>query len=43
MHGRQKDAYNVLIGELEGKRPLRRCLYKWEDNTEMDLKEIGWG
>jgi hypothetical protein len=23
-------------------RPLRRPRHRWEDNTRMDLKEIGW-
>jgi hypothetical protein len=27
----------------EHKRPLGRCRCRWEDNTKMDLREIGWG
>jgi hypothetical protein len=37
-----RNAYNILFGKLEGKRPLRRPKHKWEDNVRMDLREIGW-
>jgi hypothetical protein len=30
------------VGKPEGKRPLGRYRYKWEDNINMDLREIGW-
>jgi len=30
------------VEKLEGKRPLWRPGYRWEDNIEMDLKEVGW-
>jgi hypothetical protein len=33
---------NVLMGNPEGERPLRRTRYRWEDN-KMDLGEIGTG
>jgi hypothetical protein len=29
--------YRVLVGKPEGKRPLRRPRYRWEDNIKMDL------
>jgi hypothetical protein len=32
-----------LVGKPEGKRPLRRPRCRWEDNTRMGLREIGWG
>jgi hypothetical protein len=35
------NAYSVLVGELEGKRPLGIPRRRWEDNIKMDLKEIG--
>jgi hypothetical protein len=38
----KKNAYRTLVGEPEGKRPLRRPRRKWEDNIKMDLREIGW-
>jgi hypothetical protein len=31
----------VLVGKTEGKRPLGRLRYKWEDNIKMDLQEVG--
>jgi hypothetical protein len=30
------------LGKPERKRPLRRHRRRWEDNIEMDLREIGW-
>jgi hypothetical protein len=32
----------ILVGKLEGKRPLGRHRRRWEDNVKMDLREIGW-
>jgi hypothetical protein len=29
-----------LIGKREGKSPFRRAVGMWEDNTEMDFKEL---
>jgi hypothetical protein len=32
------------VGKPEGKRPLGRLKYRWEDNIKMDLQEVGgWG
>jgi hypothetical protein len=31
------------VGNLEGKRPLGRPRYRWEDGIRMDLRETGWG
>jgi hypothetical protein len=39
----KKNAYKILVGKLEGKRPLGRPKCRWEDNIRMDLREIGWG
>jgi hypothetical protein len=36
------NAYKVLVGKSEAKRPLKRPRHRWENNVEMDLKEIGW-
>jgi hypothetical protein len=30
--------YEVLVGKPEGKRPVRRPVSEWQDNTEKDLK-----
>jgi hypothetical protein len=37
------NAYRILVGKTEGKRPLERSRHRWEDNIRMDLREIGWG
>jgi hypothetical protein len=39
--GEMRNAYKVLVGELEGKRPLGRPRRRWEDNIKMDFREIG--
>jgi hypothetical protein len=39
-HGREEE--NVFLRKPEGKRPLGRARRRWEDNTETDLREIGW-
>jgi len=35
--------YRVLVGKPERKRPLWRPRRRWEDNTRMDLQEVGCG
>jgi hypothetical protein len=40
--GEIKNAYRIVIGKPEGKRPLRRPRSRWEDNIRMDLREVGW-
>jgi hypothetical protein len=42
-YGKRRDAYRVLVGKPEGKRPLGRQRQRWEDNIKMDLQEVGWG
>jgi hypothetical protein len=37
-----RNAYNILVGKPEGKRPGGRRRSRWEDNIRMDLREIGW-
>jgi hypothetical protein len=43
-NGEKRNANRILVGKLEGKRPLgrprvrRRCV----DNIKMDLREIEW-
>jgi hypothetical protein len=36
--GENRNAYKVLMGKPEGKRPLGR--YWWVNNINMDLKEL---
>ena len=40
---RERDAYRVLLGKPERRRPLGRPRRRWEDNIEIDLREVGWG
>jgi hypothetical protein len=41
--GEKRNAYRILVGKPEGKRPLGRPIHTREDIVKMDLKEIGWG
>jgi hypothetical protein len=36
-----KNAYRVLVGKQERKRPLGRHRHRWEDNIKMGLIETG--
>ena len=38
----RRGACKVSVGRPEGKRALGRPRHRWEDNTKMDVKEIGW-
>jgi hypothetical protein len=35
--GESRGVYGVLMGQLEGKRPLGRPWLRWEDNIKMDV------
>jgi hypothetical protein len=39
----EKNAFRLLVGKPEGKRPLGRQRCGRVDNIKMDLEEIGWG
>jgi hypothetical protein len=41
--GGVRNVLRVLVGKLEGRRPLERPRHGWEDGMKMDLREIGWG
>jgi hypothetical protein len=41
--GEKRNAYRILVGKPEGKRSLGRPRRRWVDNTELDLREVGWG
>jgi len=41
--GEEREAYGILVGKPEGKRPLRRPRRRWVDNIRMDLQEEGCG
>jgi hypothetical protein len=40
--GKKRNAYRILVGKLEGKRPLGRPRRRWVNNIKLDLREIGW-
>jgi transcription termination factor 2 len=39
----KRNAYRLLVGKPEGKRPLGRPRRRRVDNIRMDLREVGWG
>jgi hypothetical protein len=39
----KRDVYRVLVGNPEGKRPLRRTRCRREDNIKMDLQKVRCG
>jgi hypothetical protein len=39
----KRNAYRLLLGKPEGKRPLGRPRRMWLDNIRMNLVEVGWG
>jgi hypothetical protein len=41
-HEKKFDAYRLLVGKPEVKRPLGRHRYKWEENIKMNLRKIEW-
>jgi hypothetical protein len=41
--GEKRNAYRLLVGKPEGKRPLGRPRRRWVDNIRMYLREVGWG
>jgi hypothetical protein len=40
--GEKGNAYRLLVGKPEGKRPLGRPRCSWVDNIGTDLGEVGW-
>jgi hypothetical protein len=41
-NGKKRNAYRILEGKPERKRPLGRPRRRWVDNIKMDLRGIGW-
>jgi hypothetical protein len=39
--GAKRNAYRILVGKPEGKRPLGRPRRRWVDNIKIDRREIG--
>jgi hypothetical protein len=40
--GEKRNAYRLLVGKPEEKRPLGRLRRRWVDNIKIYLLEIGW-
>jgi hypothetical protein len=40
--GAKRNAYMILVGKPEGKRPLGRPRRRWVDNIKIGLRAIGW-
>jgi hypothetical protein len=41
--GKRRNAYRLLVGKPEERRPLGIPRRRWVDNIKMDLLEIVWG
>jgi hypothetical protein len=40
--GAKRNAYRILVGKPEGRKPLGRPRRMWLYNIKIDLREIGW-
>jgi hypothetical protein len=38
----KRNAYTILVGKPEGKRPLGRPRCRWLENIKLDLRKMGW-
>jgi hypothetical protein len=38
--GEKKNAYRIVVGKSEGKRPLGRPKHNWVDHIKTDLREV---
>ena len=41
--GEERGVYRVLVGKLEGKKPMGRPRHRWVDSTRINLQEVGCG
>jgi hypothetical protein len=41
--GKGRDVYRVLVGNIEGKRPMGRPRRRWKGSIKMDLQEVECG
>jgi hypothetical protein len=41
--GEWRDAYMVLVGKREGKKPLGKPRRRWQQCIKIDLQEVGCG
>jgi hypothetical protein len=40
---KKRNAYRLLVGKSEGRRPLGRPRRRWVDNIGTDHVKVGWG
>jgi hypothetical protein len=40
--GEKRNAYRLLVGKSDGKRPLGEPRRRWVDNIRMNLVEVEW-
>jgi hypothetical protein len=40
--GEKRGTHRILVGRPAGTRPLGRPRRRWEDNTKIDLQDVGW-
>jgi hypothetical protein len=40
--GAKRNAYRVLVGKPEKKKPLGKPRHRWEENIKMDVREMDW-
>jgi hypothetical protein len=38
----KRNAYRIMVGKPEGRRPLGRPRHRWVDNIKIDLRGKGW-
>jgi hypothetical protein len=38
----RRGAYRVLAGKPERRRPVENPTRRWENNTKIDVREVGW-
>jgi hypothetical protein len=36
-----RNAYNILVGKPEGKKPFGRLRHRWEDHIMLDFRRLG--
>jgi hypothetical protein len=41
--GKKRNAYRILVGKPEGKRPQGSPTHKWENNIKIGFRKVGWG
>jgi hypothetical protein len=39
----KRNAFRLLVGKPEGKRPLGRPRHRWVNDIWLNLGEVGWG